>query len=516
MTVAVDEWAEAVRQAIGADPDQPDRALLSRLLDDALSLEEGAAAAARLRQRASDLRAATAELAAVTASGDHLRDTAARVLPVFRGMADDIRAKAVRLADLEARHAPSDAIETLRAEMVASMADMRTTVLGAHRDRWSAEPLSAWLPKYLNVKATTLKNSKHLDTLRPQVELFARVVGDLPVRDYTREHFEAYRNLLDRMPARWQLRFKTSDPETAIAANARRLTPFDLMGPKSVDDDYLSPLKTFFTWLADDRRAIERNPGRGIVSTRTDPQMRADEARRPFKPDDLSRFFRHVVATRPQTSPDYWLPLLALYTGARLNELCQVDPSRIIQRNGMWLLDLLTILDRDELERLPEAARLKLKSAAARREIPLHDDLVRAGFLDFVKSRRRRAGRLFPTLKPDKYGYYSKDVGRRLNLDIERAGAKAEKVSFYSLRHNFRSALRNARVPDLTADRVMGHIIPGAQGHYGDPHLEPAEIEDVRRITFPGVDITPYLDPSAIRRPIRRKKVSTVPLADGE
>ncbi|WP_062222536.1 hypothetical protein [Aureimonas sp. D3] len=89
-------------------------------------------------------------------------------------------------------------------------------------------------------------------------------------------------------------------------------------------------------------------------------------------------------------------------------------------------------------------------------------------------------------------------------------------MSFYSLRHNFRSALRNARVPDLTADRVMGHIIPGAQGHYGDPHLEPAEIEDVRRITFPGVDITPYLDPSAIRRPIRRKKVSTVPLADGE
>ena len=505
MTVAVDEWAEAVRQAIETDPDRPDRALLSRLLDNALSLEDGAAAATRLRQRASDLRAATAELAAATAAGDHLRDATARALPIVRGMADDIRAKAARLADLEARHAPSDAIAALRAEFVESMADMRDTVLGAHRERWSAESLTAWLPRYLESKAGKLKDSKHLDTLRPRIELFARTVGDLPVRDYERRHFESFRDLLDRTPARWQARFRTDALAAAIEGNGKLRTPFAPMGPKSVDDDYLSPLKTFFSWLVNEKRAIEWNPGRGVVSTRTDPQARPDEARLPFRPDDLSRFFRHVVATRPQTTPDYWLPLLALYTGARLNELCQLDPGRIIERDGVWLLDLLTVLDRDEMERLPEAARLKLKSAAARREVPLHDDLVRAGFLDFVQSRRKRAGRLFPTLKPDRYGYYSKDVGRRLNLDIERAGAKSEKVSFYSLRHNFRDALTEAEVPERTGDRVMGHIVTGAQGHYGDPKLKASEVEAIRRITFPGVDIEPYLNPSAIRRPARRK-----------
>lgn len=114
MTVAVDEWAEAVRQAIEADPEQPDRGLLSQLLDDALALEDGAAAAARLRQRAADLRAATAELAAVAVAGDQIRGAAARALPVVRRMADDLQAKKARLADLEARHAPSDAIEALR------------------------------------------------------------------------------------------------------------------------------------------------------------------------------------------------------------------------------------------------------------------------------------------------------------------------------------------------------------------------------------------------------------------
>ncbi|WP_427026127.1 tyrosine-type recombinase/integrase [Aureimonas ureilytica] len=516
MTVVVDDWAEAVRLAIGADPDQPDRALLSRLLDDALSMEEGATTAARLRQRAADLRAATAEFASITATGDQIREATTRALPVVLGMADDIRAKAARLADLEAREAPSDAIAALRAEFVESMAGMRDTVLSAHRERWSAESLTTWLPQYLEAKAGKLKNSKHLDTLRPRVELFARTVGDLPVRDYERRHFEAYRDLLDQTPARWQARFRTDALATAIEGNGKLRTPFPPMGPKSVDDDYLSPLKTFFSWLVNEKRAIEWNPGRGVVSTRTDPQARPDEARLPFRPDDLSRFFRHVVATRPQTSPDYWLPLLALYTGARLNELCQLDPGRIIERDGVWLLDLLTVLDRDEMERLPEAARLKLKSAAARREVPLHDDLVHAGFLDFVKSRRKRAGRLFPTLKPDKHGYYSKDVSRRLNLDVERAGAKRDRVSFYSLRHNFRDALTEAEVPERTGDRVMGHIVKGAQGHYGDPKLKAVEVAAIRRIAFPGVDISPYLDPSTVRRPVRRKKARAAPLADGE
>ena len=256
------DWMMAVRQAIEDDPDQPDRALLSRLLDDALTLEDGAAAAERLRQKASDLRAATYQLAAVTAAGDQVRATTSRTLPIVRGMADDIQEKTARLADLEARHAPSDAIAALRAEVAASMADIRATVLGAHPDRWSDESLTAWLPRYLDSNEAKLKNSKHLDNLRPRIELFARTVGDLPVRDYTREHFESYRDLLDRTPARWQARFKTDTLTNAIEGNGKLRAPFDPMVPKSVDDDYLSPLKTFFTWLADDRSAVERKPGR--------------------------------------------------------------------------------------------------------------------------------------------------------------------------------------------------------------------------------------------------------------
>ena len=59
------------------------------------------------------------------------------VTEIVCGMADDIQEKTARLADLAARHAPSDAIAALRAAVAASMADIRATVLGAHR--WSGE-----------------------------------------------------------------------------------------------------------------------------------------------------------------------------------------------------------------------------------------------------------------------------------------------------------------------------------------------------------------------------------------
>lgn len=521
MTVAMDDWAEAVRGAIEGDPDQPDRALLLRMLDDAMTLVQMERDVASTHQRATELRAATAEFVAVKEVSDRVREVAERTVPIMRaaeqsvpimqGMAADIEAKAARIRDLEAIHAPSDAIADLRREMIESMASMRSLVLNAHKERWSEKPLSSFLPAYLEEKAKKLKESKHASTLEPRIRIFIRTIGDKAVRDYDRSDFERFRDLLDRTPSRWEVRFKTDDMAEAIRANDGMTRPVPPMSPTTVDDGYLSPVKNIFSWLCA-RQKIERNSGVGVVSWRTDPQQRPDEQRLPFQPDALSAYLAHTVRTRSRATPDYWMPILALYTGARLNELCQIDPRRIIQRDGVWLLDLLTIFDRDEIDRMSETDRLRIKSAAGRREIPLHDDLIATGFLDFVRERERRnrsGGRLFSGVRPDAYGYYSTVISKRLNNDIVRAGAKSDRVSFYSLRHNFRDALRGVPVPDRLADRVMGHLVPGAQGHYGSPSLERAEIDMIRKIAFPGVDISPYIDgPPPRRRSIRRKATS--------
>ena len=57
----------------------------------------------------------------------------------------------------------------------------------------------------------------------------------------------------------------------------------------------------------------------------------------------------------------------------------------------------------------------------ARREVPLHPDLITLGFLTYV-NEMRRAGhrRLFPKLEPYR-GRYAKNIGRWLNRLLDEA-----------------------------------------------------------------------------------------------
>lgn len=90
--------------------------------------------------------------------------------------------------------------------------------------------------------------------------------------------------------------------------------------------------------------------------------------------------------------------MLALYTGARLNELCQLLVNDI-KFDG----DIAFFSINDDGDK-------KLKTSAAVRIVPIHSELVKMGFMDYVKEmREKKSVRLFPELKKEKKsGRYSR------------------------------------------------------------------------------------------------------------
>jgi len=60
----------------------------------------------------------------------------------------------------------------------------------------------------------------------------------------------------------------------------------------------------------------------------------------------------------------FWLPVLGLFTGCRIEELCQLHCSDVIQYDGIWCLDI-----NDEGEK-------RLKNKSSKRVVPLHQILV--------------------------------------------------------------------------------------------------------------------------------------------
>ncbi len=162
----------------------------------------------------------------------------------------------------------------------------------------------------------------------------------------------------------------------------------------------------------------------------------------------------------------FWLPLLALTSGGRLNELAQLYLDDIRQSekdSAVWYLDFnlnqpdkLDADDRDEWE-----SDKSLKTVNAVRVVPLHEVVIRAGLPEYVETLRK-AGyvRLFPELKRDDVKGYGKPAGSWFNerflgrqLGIERNGKK----TFHSLRHNFITAVERLDLPERVMAQLAGH-----------------------------------------------------------
>lgn len=147
----------------------------------------------------------------------------------------------------------------------------------------------------------------------------------------------------------------------------------------------------------------------------------------------------------------YWIPLIALHTGARLNEICQLTRCDIGEHDGIATID---ITDNEGDEK-------RLKTIASRRLVPIHSTLIRCGFLDYV--RTIASGRLFPELPEDTktQGSYKEKMSEYFTAYRRKKGVGAtvggSNKSFHSFRATFISRLRLADVPGDRRRRIAGH-----------------------------------------------------------
>ena len=103
----------------------------------------------------------------------------------------------------------------------------------------------------------------------------------------------------------------------------------------------------------------------------------------------------------------------------------------------------------------------RVKSSAGRRRVPLHAELVRLGFLDFVDSRRGGT-RLFPDYSYHANGGYGRNLGRWYNDSfLPKLGIKRPGLVFHSLRHTVVTRLGQANVPEPVIQCIVGHARSG-------------------------------------------------------
>ena len=232
-------------------------------------------------------------------------------------------------------------------------------------------------------------------------------------------------------------------------------------------NQYLTELSTLLSFAVS-QAIIDVNPATGIKIKTSES---ARDSRHPFDHVALKAVFNSPIYTnnhRPlggKGEAAYWLPLLALYTGARLDELCQLHVSDIRQETYQDVHDtshtiwVLRITD--------EGVGQKLKNSGSRRRVPIHQALLNLGFIEYVQAQT--SIQVFPELKPASAygslsGNWSKWFGKYLREKIKVIDTK---MVFHSFRHNFKDYARNAGIATEVHNALTGHSGGDVAANYG-------------------------------------------------
>lgn len=204
--------------------------------------------------------------------------------------------------------------------------------------------------------------------------------------------------------------------------------------------DYCQKLSSFFEWCVMNE-LTDINPFKAIKFRK---HRKDSEAKNAYSVSDLKRIFGTEIHTQKKYKHTYyyWLPLLAYFTGARLNELCQLYKQNIHNQDGVWIIE---IDDRFEGQ--------KLKNPASRRIVPIHNKLLELGFMEFVKTNSHE--RLFPELKSGRDGFGSA-ASKWFARFKTRLGFK-KGHDFHSFRHTVATQLKRAGVSHVEAGEILGH-----------------------------------------------------------
>ena len=266
------------------------------------------------------------------------------------------------------------------------------------------------------------------------------LMGDMPIAAFDANQARLLKDRLSRCPQYFGLRpeFKGKTLLQVVESGSTYKTVTAV-----TVNNRLRKLSAFMNWCKTNGY-IQDNPLTGLKMMTGS----AKEARLSFEQHDLTTLLDlDALKTEARKHPwRYWIPLLGRYTGARLEELCQLRVDDFVEQQG---IQCIRVDDSSEGQ--------NLKNASSRRMLPIHPSLIELGLLRHVESARASGGhRLFPELEPvrGKLGHApSKWFGRYK----AKRGIDDSKKTFHSFRHTLIDDLRDAGVQDSLIKRIVGH-----------------------------------------------------------
>ncbi|MDO6521274.1 integrase [Shimia thalassica] len=270
--------------------------------------------------------------------------------------------------------------------------------------------------------------------------------------------------------------------------NATRITKKDLLAwrdhlmndlsAKTVNDIYLSAVRSLFTWAVENDRLPEnvaqnvKQPKprkvygreRGYTDAEAVKVLRASR-RYESQPDSTGR----VRESEKMADMKRWVPIICAFTGARVSEITQLRKEDVRKVDGHWVVRIT-----------PDAGTVK---SGGYRDVPLHPQIIEEGFAEFVTDAQ--PGPLFHNAtEPEKYQRAAVIVSNKLSDWLRLSGLRPEGLQpNHAWRHRLKTQCRELSISDRVVDAIQGHAGRTAGDNYGDVTLK-TKVDAIKQIEF--------------------------------
>ena len=283
--------------------------------------------------------------------------------------------------------------------------------------------------------------------LESTIDDLIEIIGDIPILKVTPNNARDFKKIISSLP-----KYRNQSPRYRGLTIKQILSLDGVEGqePKNINK-LIYRVRVFFKWLKNNySEYVPQNhfDGLSIQEKKFDKPRDIFTNKELHKIFDTTPFLNNTIRNphRRNKLASYFVPIIAIHTGMRLEEICQLRLEDVYKEGTVDII------------RVTISKETKLKTVTSQRIVPIHENLKRVGFLEYCNyMKKQKKERVFWDLTKSRDGY-GRNIGRYFMEYLRKVGVyEFQSKVFHSLRHSF--------ITNLLQNGVREEVVNGLCGH---------------------------------------------------
>ena len=307
--------------------------------------------------------------------------------------------------------------------------------------------LSEMKEEFIGERLLSGFSPKSTRELESTIDDLIEIIGDIPILKVTPNNARDFKKIISSLP-----KYRSQSPRYRGLTIKQILSLDGVEGqePKNINK-LIYRVRVFFKWLKNNySEYVPQNhfDGLSIQEKKFDKPRDIFTNKELHKIFDTTPFLNNTIRNphRRNKLASYFVPIIAIHTGMRLEEICQLRLEDVYKEGTVDII------------RVTISKETKLKTVTSQRIVPIHENLKRVGFLEYCNyMKKQKKERVFWDLTKSRDGY-GRNIGRYFMEYLRKVGVyEFQSKVFHSLRHTF--------ITNLLQNGVREEVVNGLCGH---------------------------------------------------